>query len=193
MHQLMRKFMIAMKGGEHGQMMPSSVMGVPLINGNNLFTGDYEGKADKIGGVAETQDEWEAYWAVLKQDPPGPLPDNARAIFEADRTVEGVAISLEPAKVCQKDGEVMVEWQRINEPRQEKADAHPHYAVLLIPKGELTASFMDTFPIEEAREKRAKLDEAIQGFRTGVQEELSAPPRAMFMKKYKMPDAKAAP
>lgn len=193
MHQLMRKFMIAMKGSEHGQMMPSSVMDVPLINGSNLFTGDYEGDVEKIGNVIDTQDGWESYWGALKQEPPGPLPDNAVAIFQADRSVHGVAISIEPAKVCRLGDEVTVEWKRINEPRAEKMDAHSHYAVLLLPKGELTASFMDTFPLAEAREQRAKLGEAIQTLKTGLQEDLSAPPRAMFMKKYRAPDAKAAP
>lgn len=190
--QSMRKVLIGMKGDlkmafNTMTVMSMKLMETPTINGSNLFTGDYVGDTLMIGEAVSSQEQWEAYWKVLGVKPPGKLPDGALAIFQASDKSDR-AIRLEPKTITQNGADISVEWERMNIPRSEMMGAHSSYAVLLIPldpKGKLSASFMDTFPLAEMRQRKMDLETAIDAFKHGGPMDIAAPSKAMFMKKYK--------
>jgi len=182
--QSMRKVMIGMKENLAPLFNQMSMMDIPTINGSNLFVGDYKGIAGKIGSVASTEEEWNALWQTLGDKPPGPLPKGAIAVFEVlvekDRQV-----TLEPMSVVQNGQDIMIAWERRNISHKEPGAAHPHYTVLLLPEGQLTASFMDSWPIEMERMRIAAVESGIKGLKEGAGRVIDAPERAVFTKKYK--------
>lgn len=179
-----RKVMIGMKGDLSGSFNNSMAMiATPSINGNNLFTGAYDGDADRIGAVVDTQESWENYWKELKTKPPGRLPEGAIAVFQAVHE-DGRGISIEPATVVQDGSEIMINWHKKIILKAEDMSAHSHYAVLLLPRGMLSATFMDSFPLAEQRMRMEDLSRVLDSIKTGGGE-VEAPTKAMFMKKYK--------
>lgn len=193
--QQMRKILIGMPGELAPAFNGMAMMMVdhPHIKGSNLFIGDYKGQY-KIGAVASTEEEWNALWETLGDKPPGPLPQGAIAVFEAARNMDR-NVMLEPLSILQNGQDIMIAWNRVNisHKDQKPAEAHPHYTVLLIPDCNLTASFMDSWPVEEERKKQEQLSKTFEHLATGIPSAISAPEKAVFTKKYKNMHIPTAP
>lgn len=127
----------------------------PLIDGCNLFTGDYKGPAH--AGFTTSSLSWEEMWDFLGAPPPGPLPQGAQAVLEAEGQEKG-GVCYRPQKVVQKDDGICISWERAEVPKDEAVQKTSRYAVLVLPKGTLTAQFQNVFPAEQRREKARALE-----------------------------------
>jgi len=183
----MRKIMIGMRENLAPMFNQMAMMDIPTINGCNLFIGDYMGEMGKIGSIASNEDEWRELWKLVGEKPPGPLPEGAIAVFEAVFNNDlRRDITLEPLSVVQDGQDIIIAWDRKNIAHADtKQPPHPHYTVLLLPEGKLTASIMDSWPVEMERMRIAAVESGIQTLKDGVGHPLQAPERAVFTKKYK--------
>ncbi|HYD17325.1 MAG TPA: hypothetical protein VEF76_02460 [Patescibacteria group bacterium] len=153
------------------------------IKGYNFFAGDFTpSAATSIGTAVCTQEEWDALWRGLDRTPPGPLPKDTRAVFEARAEQKPRVTSYEPSSIVMNaHDEIWINWNKILVGKDEDPTAKGRYAVLLLPeKGTLKSKFNEVWPIREKREKMKKFDESLNLFRKGRNEILPAPGGANF-------------
>ncbi len=160
----------------------------PLISGHNLFTGDFNSVNTAVNLVVSSQFEWEQAWALLGAKPPGVLPPNSRALFEAvKKSLNDITVSFRPDKVVVEGKDLVINWQRSNVAKDEDMNAKAGYSVLLLPKkGELKAQFSDIWPVREKRALDAWLEESYKVFKKGSTTALLAPQAAAFRKHMQM-------
>lgn len=157
---------------------------MPSIAGFNFFSGDFTPKTvNSVGTAVCTQEEWDAMWRTLDRPPPGPLPDETRAIFQAlNESIKQRATSFEAANVTMTaTKDIKVEWNRLHVGKDEDPKVRNRYAVLLLPQqGRLSSVFNDVWPMREKREKMKKFDESLNLFRKGQGAKLPSPSVARF-------------
>lgn len=149
----------------------------PLINGNNFFSGEFKGMNGTFGLTATNQDEWEKMWETIGAKPPGKLPADAIAVLQAVKEPKGTeALAFEPSRIAMAAAEMMngdrkinIDWNRLHTAYDEDMQAHPRYAVLLLPgRGKLKASFNDIWPQREKREMEIAFNESLKIFKDGI-------------------------
>ena len=135
---------------------------LPEINGCNFFTGDYDARNGLIGMTSSDPDTWDMFWrSIVKQEPPGKLPDGAMAIMIAHDT-KGDPVEYFPESAVHENDGTTVRWQRRHLKADDQPDAKSQFAVLLIPDGDNTEYYTDVDVAEEKR-KAAELKKFTEG------------------------------
>ena len=143
---------------------PSPV--APTINGCNFFSGVYNGGTGTIGFNTEVID-WAMMWQTLGMAPPGALPENTVAIMEASGSADA-AIAYRPVAVTVTGEDIHIDWRREHVPHAENTGAVSQFAVLVLPKGSISAQFNNAFPEEEKRAAEALLKAEVAVFSSGL-------------------------
>ena len=132
---------------------------MPMIEGANFFSGEFHGMPGSTAFDTSAV-TWDDMWKFLGAVPPGPLPQNARAICQADQLADR-AIAFSPQQIRRTEDGFEVDWHRETTPKAEARGARSRYAVLLLPKGFLRNKFVTTYPEQEKREQAAKMTAAM--------------------------------
>ncbi len=169
---------------------------MPNISGFNFFSGDFTPKTvNSVGTAVCTQEEWDAMWKTFDRPPPGPLPDETRAIFQAiNESAKQRATSFEAANVTlSATKDIKVQWNRLHVDKDEDPKVQDRFAVLLLPQqGKLSSVFNDVWPLRDKREKMKKFDETLNLFRKGQSVLVTSPSVAKFTQYQARRNAKPA-
>lgn len=135
---------------------------LPEINGCNFFTGDYDAGNGLIGMNSADPDTWDLFWrSIVKQEPPGKLPEGAMAIMIAHDS-KNDPLEYFPESVVHENDGTTVRWQRRHIKAEDAPDMKSQFAVLLIPAGDDVQYYTDVDVAEEKR-KMAELKKFTDG------------------------------
>jgi len=144
-------------------MMPASPL---LVDGANRFSGVY-GAGTGFISYSTSAVSWQEMWRQLGMSPPGPLPKTAQAIFHGHQSEEN-AIRYVPRNIRFENGEIEIDWDRQHIPKAEQPAAASYFSILILPKGNISERYTNSYPLEEARQRQAMLDSEAKVFTEGL-------------------------
>jgi hypothetical protein len=156
---------------------------VPVIDGNNFFSGEYDSGSGSIGFTIDSPEEWEQFWRnTLKEEPPGPLPKRCKAIMIAEHH-PGDPVELIPERIAREGKEIKVIWQRIHTAMPDSKPGPSRYAVLLIPNRSQSQYFNDVYLAEEQRRAAEDMARDIRVLTEGTPQEVKILQPAKFRRR----------
>lgn len=145
-----------------------------LVAGANHFTGVYTEGGSGFISFSTSAVSWKDMWRQLGLEPPGPLPAGAQAIFHGHQSSES-GISYVPRRITFEGGDINIDWDRQNIPKAEQPGAASRFSVLVLPKGNISERYTNSFPLEEERQRQAMIQAEARVFSEGI----AAPVRKM--------------
>lgn len=151
---------------------------MPEINGANFFTGDYDAGNGLIGMNSDDPETWNMFWRnIVKQEPPGKLPDGAMAIMIAHNSKDD-PVEYFPENILHENDGTTVRWQRRHTKMPDHPETKSQFAVLLIPAGDDQQYYRDVDVAEELRRAAE-----IKPFTEGTDEPVAVKPSLKLKQK----------
>lgn len=182
----MKAFRVDIADARSAQKKNSGTMAPVEINGCNFFSGEYDSKPGECRSLSNTQDpaQWEEFWQdALGEEPPGPLPTGAHAIFWAEHEI-GDPVALEPDKLSLEDDNLKVAWKRIRLKGQPGSSGKSRYAVLVLPQYGQQTDPRETTWQAERQCQAVVLDKLREDFIKGSAERVTLLPALRFKRKF---------
>jgi hypothetical protein len=155
----------------------------PAINGDNFFSGQYRGGTGHVGMVASDNDDWTMFWrTTLGQEPPGPLPKGAKAVMVAEHNADN-PVALVPVNISWDGKDTTIKWERIFLKTPENPNPQSWYAVLLIPEGGNSETYIDVPLAERQRQKKELVISEAKVFTEGSGEAVTLMPTLRLKRK----------